>query len=314
MKYWTRCKNAIYIISYFEKQGIKESAILKDLNIDKTYLQNTNNWITVSDWHKMIANCQQAAPFTTLDDWHKIGFRLKDITTYKLFKMITRLVGLQRMYALVPRYNNNFSTYTKVTLNRIGPGYADYIIEVDPLIMSDCIGHMVRYTSGAFSIIADAINSKPATVDIQFDRARLKNIIEKLYKIHPLAYSKKEEYIYINNSKIGRRIQLLKEPSGKHLYSNNYSYDEPWNASLILDNLIIKGQTLLHKGDIFDAPYARVVVKWENLKKSSTPLKNSKLKNEIVKHLNEQIFLVEQSFFELEELKIKEYSHTHQLN
>lgn len=107
---------------------------------------------------------------------------------------------------------------------------------------------------------------------------------------------------------------MLKEPSGGHPYSNKYSYDEPWNASLILDNLIIKGQTLLHQGDIFDAPCGRVVVKWENPKKFFSSIKNSKLKNEILKHLNDQIFLVEQSFIELDKLKMERHDYVHQLD
>ena len=301
-------------MNYFKKQGIQESAILKNLNIDKQYLQNTNNWIPVKNWHKMIANCQMAAPFTTLDDWHEIGFQLKEAAIYKLFEMIAKIIGLQKMYTIIPRYANNFNTHIKVTLNRIGPGYADYSIDADPSVMSDCIGRMVRYTSGGLLVIADGVTRKAATVDILLDRARLKTIVETLYKIHSLAYSTKDEHIYINNRKIGRRIQLLKEPSGKHLYSNKYSYDTPWNASLILDNLIIRGQTLLHKGDIFDAPHGRVVVKWGNQEKPLNPIKNSKLKAEILKHLNDQIFLVEQSFIELDKLKMKQDNYVHQLD
>ena len=231
-----------------------------------------------------------------------------------MFEMIAKIIGLQKMYAIIPRYANNFNTHIKVTLNHIGPGYADYSIEAEPSVLSDCIGHMVRYTSGGLLAVADGVTRKAATVDIQLDRASLKTIVETLYKIHSLAYSTKDEYIYINNRKIGRRIQLLKEPSGKHPYSNKYSYDTPWNASLILDNLILRGQTLLHKGDIFDAPCGRVIVKWKDSKKFIGSIKNSKLKAEILKHLNDQIFLVEQSFIELDKFKLDRRDYTHQLD
>jgi hypothetical protein len=198
MDYLVRCRNVIYLMNYFKKHGIKESAILKDLNIDKPYLQNANNWIKVNDWHKIIANCQQAAPFTTLDDWHKIGLHLKEAAIYKLFEMITKIIGLQKMYAIIPRYANNFNTHIKVTLNHIGPGYADYSIKADPSVMSDSIGHMVRYTSGGLLVIADGVTRKAASVDIQLDLARLRTIVETLYKIHSLVYSTKDEFIYIS--------------------------------------------------------------------------------------------------------------------
>jgi hypothetical protein len=80
-----RCNNAIHVLRHFKKLGVEESIILKGLSIDKEYLSNPHNWITVNDWYKMINNCQEASPLTTLDDWHKIGFYLKDSEESKLF-------------------------------------------------------------------------------------------------------------------------------------------------------------------------------------------------------------------------------------
>ena len=313
MELRSRCNNAIHLLNHFKKLGIRESKILDGLSIDKKYITNPHNWITVKDWHKMIDNCHEAAPFITLEDWYKIGFYLKDSETSKIFEMITKLVGIRAMYKLVPKYSNNFNTYMKINLKTIGSDYADYTIKTDKSVISNGIGLMVRYTSGVCSIIPHIIYQKPAVVDILFDQAILKNIIEQLYKFHNLTYSEKNSCVYVNNYRIGKRIQLLKASSEDEIYSNTYSFDKPHNAIIIVENLTVNGYSLLHKGDIFNAPYGRVVFKWEKQNRALNFFKSSKVKNEILVHLNEQIFLAEQRYFESERLRSKEKKYIAQL-
>lgn len=309
----SRCNNAIHVLNYFKKLGLSETAILDGLDVDKKYISNPHNWITVKDWYKIIDNCQRSAPLTTLDDWHKIGFNLKDSEESKLFKMITKLVGVKNMYKLVPKYTNSFNTYMKINLCAIGSDYADYTIKTDESVISKGIGLMVRYTSGVCSIIPYILYHEPATVNILYDQARLKNIIEQLYCFFDLKYSEKEEYVFVNSQKIGRRIQLLKSHSNNEIYSNRYSFDKPYNAVLILDDVTIDGRILLHKDHIFDAPYGRLVFKWKNKSRILNLFNSSGLKNDILPYLNEQIFLAEQRYFESEKLRAREKGYIAQL-
>ena len=114
-----RCNNAIHVLNHFKKIGVEESTILKGLSIDKDYISNPNNWITVKNWYKLIDNCQEAAPFTSLDYWHKIGFYMKDSEASKIFGMLLKLIGIKSMYEMAPKYVNNFNTYMKITINSI---------------------------------------------------------------------------------------------------------------------------------------------------------------------------------------------------
>ncbi len=237
----SRCNNAIHLLNHFKKLGVRESKILDGLSVNKEYISNPHNWITVKDWYKMMDNCHAAAPFTTLDDWFKIGFYLKDSETSKIFEMITKLVGIRTMNKLVPKYTNNYNTYMRIDLNTIGSDYADYTIKTDKTVISNGIGLMVRYTSGVCSIIPHIIYQKPAVVEILFDQAILKNIIEQLYKFHNLMYSEKNGCVYVNNHKIGKRIQLLKASSEDEILSNTYSFDKPHNAIIIVENLTVDG-------------------------------------------------------------------------
>ncbi len=308
-----RCNNAIHVLRHFKKLGVEESIILRGLSIDKEYLSNPHNWITVNDWYKMIDNCQEAAPLTTLDDWHKIGFYLKDSEESKLFEMITKLVGVKNMYKLVPKYINSFNTYMKMDIDAIGPGYAEYSIKTNQSVIDKGMGLMVRFTSGICSIIPHVIYQEPATVDILYDQSHLKNIIEQLYKFLDLKYSENGDYIFVNGQKIARRIQLLKSTSNAEIYSNKYSFEEPYNATLLIEDLAVDGRILLHKDDIFDAPCGKVVFKWENQNRLLNVFKSTKIKNEILTYLNEQIFLAEQRHFESERLRAKEKQYIKQL-
>lgn len=228
MKPRSRCNNAIHVLNHFKKLGVEESTILSGVSVDKEYLSNPHNWITVKDWYKLMDNCQEAAPLTTLTDWYKIGFYLKDNEESKLFEMITKLVGVKNMYKLVPKYNNSFNTYMDMNLHAIGSDYADYTIKTDESVVAEGIGLMVRYTSGVCSIIPHIIFQKPATVDILYDQAHLKNVIVKLYKSFDLNYFEKDDFIFVNDKKIGRRIQLLKSFPTDKIYSNKYSFEEPY--------------------------------------------------------------------------------------
>lgn len=309
----SRCNNAIHVLNYFKKLGVKESAILNGLSVDKAYISKPHNWITVKDWYKMIANCQKEAPLTTLEDWYNIGFYLKDNEESKLFEMITKLVGVKNMYRFVPRYTNSFNTYMKISVNAIGPDHADYIIRTEESVIACGIGLMVRYTAGICSIIPHVICQEPARVEILYDQARLKNILEQLYPFFDLKYSEKNGYVLINGQKMARRIQLLKSSGNDDIYSSRYSFDPPWNATVILEDLIVDEKILLNKDHIFDAPYGRVRFSWEKKPRRFELFKSSKLRNEILLHLNEQIFLAEKRHFESERLRAKEKQYIVQL-
>ncbi|WP_304511894.1 hypothetical protein [Desulfobacula sp.] len=309
----SRCNNAVNVLNYFKKLGVEESKILQGLSINKNYLSNPHNWITVKDLYKLFDNCLEAAPLTTLHDWYKIGFHLKDSKESKLFEMITKLVGVKNMYKLIPKYTNSFNTYMKMNIDAIGSDYAEYSIKTDESIMAEGIGLMVRYTSGICSIIPHIIYNKPAEYEILYDQAHLKNIIKQLYKIYDFKYLEKDDHIFINDQRIGRRIQLLKSSTNNKIYSNQYSFEKPYNATLLIENLAVDGRTLLHKDDIFDAPCGKVVFKWKNQNRLFKVFQNSKLKNEVLTYLNEQIFLAEQRHFESERLRAKEKQYIKQL-
>lgn len=82
---------------------------------------------------------------------------------------------------------------------------------------------------------------------------------------------------------------------------------------ILVEDLAVDGRILLHKDDIFDAPCGRVLFKWENQNRLLNVFKSTKLKNEILSYLNEQIFLAEQRYFESERLRAKEKQYIKQL-
>lgn len=201
----------------------------------------------------------------------------------------------------------------EMNLHAIGSDYADYTITTDESVVAEGIGLMVLYTSGVCSIIPHIIFQKPATVDILYDQAHLKNVIVKLYKSFDLNYFEKDDFIFVNDKKIGRRIQLLKASPTDKIYSNKYSFEKPYNATLLVKDLVVDGKILLNKDDIFDAPCGRVLFKWENKTRFLNIFKSTKLRNETLTYLNEQIFLAEQRHFESERLRAKEKQYIKQL-
>ena len=308
----TRCANLTHVINYFVGLGVDEKDILKGLSIDKDFIHNPNNWIATQDSFKIIERCQQLGPLLTPYDWEKIGLRLTDSNASHLFKMLVKLLGVNTIYRVTPRYIRSFNTYMNLELVTMRKGFADIIFKTDPAMISINMGSISCYSLGVLSAIPTPYNYEPAQTTILFDQVLLKNIINKMFKKLGLQYTEKGDHICVNDKPTGRRIQLQQEAiKGQSVLCDKYLFKKPYNAILITEDLMADGKVLIKKGDIYDAPYARCTLKW-NQRLFSERLSRlfwskSKICESLYLLLDEQIILAEKSFFEAEKLREKEH-------
>ena len=309
--YKTRCNNVILVIQHFLKLGADESQLLKGVEAKKDFLYDPHNWLSIPDWYKILFNCQQFAPWLTLHDWQAIALTIKDSEASTLFKTLTNFMGVPTIFTLISRFNNSFNNYQDLELVHVEKEYADFRLRINPLVNTVAMGLPVSYTAGVLSSVPTAQNLEPGQVTVVYDQATLKNIVEKMFFKFGLRYEEDGEKIYINGLKIARKIQLIREDkNGKSIYSRKYGFNVPYNAILIVKDLVIDNRTLLKKGEIFDAPYGRVIIKWsqnrlpDRLRKAI--LGRNELKRKLISQFLKQIELSEKRFFESERLRHQE--------
>ena len=310
-KHKTRCTNVVHILNYFVGLGIDEKDILKGLSIDKDFIYNPNNWVVTQDSFKITERCQQLGPLLTPYDWEKIGLRLKDNDASHIFTMLVKLIGVSAIYRLTPRYVRSFNTYMNLEFVTMRKGFADIILKTDPAIISVNMGVIFRYSLGVLSSIPTAYNYEPAQTTTLFDQALLKNVITKMFKRFRLHYTEKDDNIYVNDNLIGRRVQLQQEViNGKPLLCDKYLFKKPYNAILMTEDLMVDGKVLIKKGDIYDAPYARCTLKWNQSlffeRLSKLFWSKTKMCESLFSLLDEQVILAEKRFFEAEKLREKQ--------
>ena len=265
--YKTRCNNVLLVVQYFLELGVPESEILKGIEAGKAFLSNSNNWLSIPDWYKILSNCQKFAPRLNLHDWEAIALSIKDSEASILFKTLTNFIGVSPMFSLTPRYNRRFNNYSDLEIVDWKKGYCDFLVRVNPLVNAAGMGLLVHYTAGVLSSVPAVQNLEPGQTTVIYDQALLKNIIEKMFGSFGLRYEEDGEDVFANGMKIGRKIQLKKEVcKSKSIYSRQYGFHEPYNAILIVNDLTIDTKTLLKKGEIFNAPYGRVLVQWAERK------------------------------------------------
>ncbi len=311
MEHKTRCSNAQYLIDYFINLDVPESQVLQGVNAEKSFISDPHNWLSIEDWHQIINNCQGSVPSLTIEDWQKIALSIKDNDATGIWKTIVKFIGVKSLYLLVPRYIKSFNTYADLKVNSISNNSVDLLIISDPNV---CSSVMTRWTSGVLQAVPCALGLQAAKTHILFDQCVLKTLITNFYKSYGIEYKEKSNIIYANAKPLGRYIKLKQNiKNGRTIYTNKFSNAKPYNAIKITHDLIINNTHLIKKGDIFNAPYGRIVLTWQNPQKRFSFNNSKKLKEELLVSFNKQLRLADKRYFKSEFLLKKEQEKNNEL-
>jgi DNA-binding CsgD family transcriptional regulator len=306
----TRCFPAAHIISYFVIHGAPRSELLKGVAADWRFIANPDNWLPYEDFSKILDNCQRLAPQQTLDDWTRVGQSVKVSEEAQLFRGMIMLTGPQAFYAMIPKLTRRVCNYQQGRIIRSKKRHADLVIQGEPQFIQQCNGISVRWGAGVLAMIPPAVGLAPASVQILYDQALVKNIIEILYRHLNLNYEERHGRIWVDGQPLGRRVRLISEMvDGQQVLTSQYDDHPPYNAVIIEADLCRKDRILLHKGDIFEAPYARLQFDWPpTVGDEPVPVSladNKRVAQETFSLLEKQMELAEQRFFDSEELRLK---------
>lgn len=308
----SRCVTSSFILDHFSRQGVDPESLLKGTGLDKAYIDNPYNWISVIKLQRILQNCYRTITNLTLYDWLNISLGLRYSTVGDFLRGITALVGTQTMYMMAPRYIKRSCNYLHLELIEIREASADFRFVFEPAVVPVTSGYTSQITAGMLAVIPTVDQTKdPGVAAILYDQSPLKNIVKKMYSHHGFNFRQKGDVIYIAGKAAGRKICLMEETVGSNkVLSKQYRLSPPYNATLITEDVVHQGVVLLRQGDIFDAPCGRVRISWKaDSRNSASPIiaqKDAKLATQTFLLLEEQIKLAEDRFFESEKLREKE--------
>ncbi len=309
--YRVRCISPIQLLDYFSKLGVDKEDLLQGVQADRDAIGKPHNWISLQDFLTIIHNCSRAYPSLTLDDWEKIGAQIGTGVTSGLFRSIVSLFGIKTSFAFSHRHIQRFNNFSSIKTVQLGRETADFIVALEPPVAARSMGIFNRWATGILSALPAVYNHNPARTIILYDQALLKNICEKLYGAHNLGYKECDGLIYIRDRVVGKRVRLQEQLDHKEaVLSGSYSTDPPFNATVITEDVIENGACLLKKGDIFDAPYGRIRLNWQEMSLPSRWMMVirdlSPMDRERRSLFEKQIELADRRYFEAEQMRKKE--------
>lgn len=300
-----------FIIDHFGRQGIEPGTLLHGTGLTKKVVDNPYNWITILKLNKILQNCYRCIPNLTLYDWQEILMQLRCGAVGNFFRSVTSLVGTHTMYMMAPHYAQQRCNYQYLKLLYIKNGKADFVTGLEPELIPFTNGCSFQLTAGMLAAIPTYDGALPACAKVLFDQSILKNIVKKMYRRYGFSYRQKGDAVYIGNKPVGRKIRLEEDIiNKKRVFSVNYTLKAPFNAILIEDELRYGKTVLLQYGDIFNAPYGRIRVTWDDNYPKEGLLQNYKQNNIFAKEtflfLEKQIKQAEERYFESERFREKE--------
>ncbi|MFH1983524.1 MAG: ATP-binding protein [Pseudomonadota bacterium] len=307
-QYRVRSLNAVHIVEYFKSLGAPVGALLEGIADAERIIADPDSYLPLADFYRLFANCHRLHPHLTIYDWHDVAQRLHAASVSGIMRTLIWLVGPSQLYSMAGSYIMRINNYGRLKIWEMSKGHVDMISEIAPSVVAAGAGIYLQWTTGVLSSLPAANGGRPADTRILYDHARLKNIVEQLYG---LTYREENGAIWIANTPAAKRICLESESrDGDSVLTPCEAAQGQPNAVRMTRDVVIDGRTLLRQGDIFDAPYGRVVISWKEppfWRRWFTQFKRLLPMSQMHRReLDYQIRLAEKRYFESEALRINE--------
>lgn len=311
--YRVRCLSAMHVMDYFVRKGMDRDRILAAVEARPTVLADPDHWISLDDFYRILENCQDHNPFLSLYDWERIGLRISAGNSADLLKWAVSAFGLRTFYSMVPRHIRRLNNYQRFETVALTNGAYDTVVSADEPVARRSMGITVRWSAGVLASMPPLCGIFSAQAHVLYDQARFRNVVCAMHGRLGLDYRERGSEILVDGRPVAKRIRLIEAViGGQTVYSEKHVFDGPFNAVLLTAPVVCRGRVLIRKGEIFDAPYGRVRIVWTPptlQDRMSHLFRRPRLTPDtpLLRHLERQIELADNRYFESEKLREREH-------
>lgn len=236
-------------------RGFLESAKKKyDLGLEEieeqliVYESEQINWLHQSQYRTIIDGINHQCP-VTIYDWIDIGIdTLKSDPLYRyLWKIILAAKFIERLTELSEISDNNFRM---MILEDSDYNSAHIRIDSDTSAIKDSAGQAQFFLTGC---ILSFFNVRKISVDfkIVYQHTHLLNILRRFYRRYSFRVDETDSEILVDGVVVAKKNTLFKQDG------------EKFPVTMVVKELIRDDLVLLKKGELYDAPYTKIKLRWE---------------------------------------------------
>ncbi|PIR45198.1 MAG: hypothetical protein COV10_00795 [Candidatus Vogelbacteria bacterium CG10_big_fil_rev_8_21_14_0_10_51_16] len=262
-------RNTNLIINHCEKRGVKASALLAHLGYPEAYLRNPDHWVPLPIFHEITKRARKS-----LDDdptiFYEAGLAATSEGGLGAIEVIKRMLGAlfvdpAFLIRKIPEYNEYFNKTKSIRVLDVKEDSALLKITfrkgIDPVYDFNS-GPLVKGVVASVPLVWKLRPARVEEVLLQYD-------ILRLLKEHFSIFAEiRGNDLLIEGKVYGRVMQLVKEKTqkGYHYLGKYKETVEPGAPTgiLITKSLKYKEYPLLVPGQLYNAPYFILHVRWEH--------------------------------------------------
>lgn len=260
-------RNLALIINFCGKRGISEQQLLADLGYAPAYLKNPDHWIPLSVF---IAIAERVRHLFNDDPniIYEIGLTSAEekLGVFEALKKIFAIAFANPRFLIekIPDYNKFFNRTKFLELISIGPREAFFKIKFFPEFDATADFISGPFMRGVLGGIPKIWGLPPAQIDellLEYDLVRL------LREEFKLLAELKDGQLFIEDQKYGHCVSLIEDQGPRHNLCLGTCRDQLSGTTgiLITKPFSYKSYPLLQVGQIYNAPYGVIRIRWQTL-------------------------------------------------
>jgi class 3 adenylate cyclase len=300
----TTCESAQSQLEYCRRElGLTPEQLLEGLSVDREYLDDPRNWLSVLDDIRLDENIFRHAekPLTHRDFFtqgSKFSFS-RNSALSTLYSMIPVSRVLKEISRVVTHFNNYFTMESVYG----GRGESHIILVPEPYFRAYNSGTSCRYTEGVFASNFHMHHIHQYGIEHTLCSTELEHLVRHTFARFNLNYEERDGIAYIDDNPIARRVEIDQRyiPSGP---KSRLVEGMELKAWLITEDVTRDGVELLREGEIYGAPYCHISLTWnENnlLAKAGERLRNFWVSPRVLRNLERSIEHANHRYFEARE-------------
>lgn len=209
-------------------------------------------WVSRDRWMPILDHINDHCP-VTIYDWIDFGLETPVLEENKVYDLVTRSVSIPSFIQSLPSYAEALSDHTTISVRMTGSREAYIDVGQNPEFLETSAGQAIFFQVGALMSFFRRRGIAATANRLCHQSLLRKNILERFYRRYRFRIEETPESIRVDGREIAKKGVTLSRTDD----------ETELKATLVTEDLVREGLLLLRRGELFDAPFSRVLVSWQ---------------------------------------------------